>query len=156
MNRLLAAALLICSCFEVKNALPDFVGQTQNRASTLDLSTTVWVSLGLEVFLCAVFLAVPFIARIAPSAVHFGSRRLSDYSPAQLDRVIPVVSRMMGALCVLVTFFVGLGVHLRIEQARNGNHTIAPLLIVNGAMLVSLIVVTFVYGEQMDQAAGEH
>jgi hypothetical protein len=47
MTRLLAAALLICSCFEVKNALPDFDGQTQNRSATLGLSTTVWVSLGL-------------------------------------------------------------------------------------------------------------
>jgi hypothetical protein len=117
------------------------------------LSTSVWITLGLEVFLCVVFLLVPWIGSVAPSAVHFGSRRLSDYTEAQLDRVMPVVKRMMGALCVGVTFFMGLGTHLRIEQARHGTHVVAPMLVVNGAMVMCLLVITLVYGQQMDLAA---
>ena len=154
MTRLLAAALLLSSAYETYRALPALAVQMPNRAA-LGLSATVWITFAIEVFLCAIFLLVPWLARIAPGMIHFGARRLSDYTPSQLERALPVVRRMMGALCVLVTFFMGLGVHLRIQQARSGSTSVAPLLWVNGAMVVCLIGVTVIYGQQMDNEAGE-
>ena len=154
MTRLLAAALLLSSAYETYRALPSLAAQ-MSRHTAFALSATIWITFALEVFLCAAFLLTPWCVRVAPGLIHFGSRRLSDYTPAQLERVLPVVRRMMGALCVPVTFFMGLGVHLRIQLARSGSTSVAPLLWVNGAMVICLIGLTVIYGQQMDNEAGE-
>ena len=156
MTRLVAAGLILCSYFEIRQALPLLASRAPNRGVNLAVSTLLWASFGTEVLIYAILLLVPLIARAYPSLVHFGSRRLSDYSPSQLDRVLPVLKSMVGMLCCAVTLTLGLEIHLRIRYALVDFRKQPPTLALYGLMLVSFLLITWYNVQKMDEAARRH
>ena len=50
-------------------------------------------------------LSVPYLGQRFPQSVNLGWRRLSDYTPAQQVRILPLVHDMMGYMSILVNLF---------------------------------------------------
>ena len=155
MKRLLACAVLLYSFFDIRNAQPSLSAQVASVGASAGAALSLWISFGVELFVCCTFLLVPLVARSMPEAVHFGWRRLSDYSPRQLERVIPVLVSMTGMMTLATSLLLGIGIHMRIRSALNDIHAHPPILLVYGALLVSFILITYYYGERMDEVAGE-
>jgi hypothetical protein len=152
MTRLLACCFIVYSYFEIRNELPLLAAASDAHAG---IALSLWIALSVQAFVCGVMLLVPVIARVMPEAVHFGWRRLSDYSPNQLQRVLPAVGAMSGMMCLATSLLLGLGIHVRIQNARSNTHNQALVLAMYAALLVSYILITWYYGQQMDEAAGE-
>jgi len=154
MTRLLACAFIAFSYFEIRNALPRLAERAPGGIALAGVSLSLWISFSVEVFVCGTILLAPLIARVMPEAVHFGWRRLSDYSPRQLERVLPVVTSMSGAMAIATAFFLGYGIHMRIQAALKDFHKFPPVLVVYAALLISFILITYYYGQRMDEEAG--
>ncbi|MGO8790891.1 MAG: DUF1648 domain-containing protein [Terriglobia bacterium] len=65
----------------------------------------LWILLGAQALTCTVFLIMPYVGQRFPGAVHFGSRRLSDFSPAQQTRMLPMLKDLAGLLSVVMNLF---------------------------------------------------
>ena len=154
MTRLAAAGLILYSYFEIRRALPLLASSAPSHNVNFAVSTLLWTSFGVEVLLYTSLVLVPLIGRAYPGYVHFGARRLSDYTPSQLDRVMPVLKSMVGILCCAVTLSLSLEIHLRIRYALVDFRKQPPTLAVYTTMLVSFLLITWFYVQKMDQAAG--
>jgi len=150
-----ACALIVYSYFEIQNALPKLAEMAPGNGAQRGVALSLWISLAVDAFVCGTFLLVPLVARTMPEAVHFGWRRLSDYTPRQLENVLPVVTRMVGMMSLAASMLLGYVIHMRIESALKDLHAHPPLLLVYGTLLGSLILITHYYGDRMDEAAGE-
>ena len=63
---------------------------------------TLWIMLLVQVFICAVVLAVPTVGRRAPQLVNLGFHRLSDFPPQTRQRIIPLLEEMCAWMAALV------------------------------------------------------
>ena len=119
----------------------------------LAVSTLLWTSLGVDVLLYMLLLLVPVIGSAFPSAVHFGTRRLSDYTPSQLGRVIPVLKRMVGILCCAVALILGTEIHLRIRYALVDIRKQPPTLALYLLLPLCILLISWYFVQRMDEAA---
>jgi hypothetical protein len=115
----LTAALAVYSYFEIKTGLPLLTAHiTTHSGATVPvshvLSLGVHISWFLQIFLAALLLGVPYIA---PQTIHFGSWRLSRYSPAQQQRVLPLVQELTGLLALLVSCYFSARIYLEIHDS---------------------------------------
>jgi hypothetical protein len=118
MLRLLPAALAVYSYFEIRTSLPLLTARIPTHGGATApvgqvISIHVWLSLFLQIFLSGVLLAVPYF----PQAAHFGSRSLRDYTPEQLDRIMPLLRQMTGRMSLLVSSYFAFCIRLRIHGA---------------------------------------
>ncbi len=115
----LTAALAVYSYFEIKTRLPLLTAHFTTHSGAIVpasqvLSLGVHISWFLQVFLAAVLLGAPYIA---PQSIHFGSWRLSRFSPAQQQRVLPLVRELTGLLALLVSCYFSARIYLEIHDA---------------------------------------
>jgi formate hydrogenlyase subunit 3/multisubunit Na+/H+ antiporter MnhD subunit len=151
---LLPVGLIVYSYFEIKTGLPRIAALAPSGIAG-GISAALWVSLFVEILITCLLLAVPLIGRAFPEAVHFGWRRLSDYTPSQRERIMPLLRRMVGLLGASCTFFSGFGIHMRIQAALvNPRHGQPNLWWVAG-ILVSFAAITSYYLRRFDEEAGE-
>jgi uncharacterized membrane protein len=111
MLRLISLVLMLYSYFLIHTSLPklppripthfDAAGEANGWGSP----DTLWFLLVAQVFTGVVFLTVPYMGRRFPGIVSLGTRRLSDYTPAQQARILPLLHDMMGYLSFLVNMF---------------------------------------------------
>ena len=98
MLQLISIVMVVYSYFLIQTSipkLPRFIPTHFNAAGVADgwgSPETLWILLGAQALTCAVFLAVPYIGLRHPGSVHFGSRRLSDFPPAQRERMLPMLN----------------------------------------------------------------
>jgi len=167
--RLLTAAMIVYSYYEVKTGLPLLTasipthqGRTMPVADVI--GTNLWVNLGLAILMSALVLAVPFVGRVFPGAVHFGSRRLSDYNLVERERVMPVLRRMTGLLALLVSACFAVRNHLWLQSAATQGSVLSPdwlrrEVVTEIEFIVGLLagfgVLTFYHLGRMDEAARE-
>ncbi len=161
----LTAALAVYSYFEIKTGLPLLTAQiTTHRGATVPvsqvLSLGVYISWFLQVFLAALLLGAPYLA---PQSIHFGSWRLGRYSPAQQQRVLPLVRELTGLLALLVSGYFSARIHLEIHDAgahgpvlpadwlKNLDRTEIEWL---AALMVICGIVIYLYVAKFDDAAG--
>jgi len=116
----LTAALAVYSYFEIRTGLPLLTAHiTTHRGAIVPvsqvLSLGVYISWFLQAFLAALLLGAPYLA---PQALHFGPWRLSRYSPAQQQRVLPLVRELTGLLALLVSCYFSARIYLEIHEAR--------------------------------------
>jgi hypothetical protein len=109
--------------------------------------------LGVDVLLYMLLLLVPVIGGAFPGAVHFGARRLSDYTPSQLGRVMPVLKRMVGILCCVVALIFGTEIHLRIRYALVDIRKQPPTLALYLLLPLCILLISWYFVQRMDEAA---
>lgn len=167
--RLLTAAIVVFSYHEIKTGLPLLTasipthqGRTMPVAEVIGVN--LWVNLGLQILMIALLLAVPYIGQAFPGAVHFGSRRLSDYPAAQRVRVMPILRQMVGLLALLVSACFAVRNHLWLQSASTQGsvlpadwlkHEIMTEVEFIVALLAGFGLLTFYYLGRMDAAAAE-
>jgi len=115
----LTAALAVYSYIEIKTGLPLLTAHiTTHKGASVPashvLSLGVHITWFLQVFIAALLLGVPYLA---PQSIHFGSWRLSRYSPAQQQRVLPLMRELTGLLALLVSCYFSARICLEIHDA---------------------------------------
>jgi uncharacterized membrane protein len=141
--QLISLVMVIYSYFLIQTNLPHLprhIPTHFNAAGVADgwgSPDTLWVLLGAQALTCAVFLIVPYVGQRFPGAVHFGSRRLSDFSPAQRSRLVPMLNNMAGYLSIVTNlFFVFMlrGIIRAATQPIPRIHMFWPLALLMGGM----------------------
>jgi len=148
MLQLISLVMVIYSYFLIQTNLPKLprhIPTHFNAAGVADgwgSPDTLWVLLGAQALTCAVFLAVPYLSQRYPGAVHFGSRRLSDFSPAQRTRMLPMLNNMAGYLSIVMNLFFCFMLHEIIQATAQPMPHIHPLwpmvLLVAGTLGIML------------------
>lgn len=146
MFRLLAVLAVLYSYYEIRSGLPPAVGRG------LGIAASVWVSLGAEVFLTGILLAVPWIGRRCPEYVHFGSRTFCDYTPPQRERIMPLLKNMVGLMALATNLFFAFDIHQHIAMAQSGGGPPSPLFLV-GLIICDGIILWYYLG-RFDEEAG--
>jgi uncharacterized membrane protein len=79
---------------------------------------TLWIMLLVQVFVCALILAVPTIGRRAPQLVNLGFRRLSDFPPQTRQRIVPLLEEMCAWMAALFAALFTVLIHGMIRAAH--------------------------------------
>jgi hypothetical protein len=106
-----------------------------------------------QVLICGVFLAMPLLGRRFPGSVNFGSRRLSDFTPAQRERIMPLFSDMMGYMSVLLGLLFSLLLRQNIHAALSSHPHLS--LWVLGVFLAGFAATVIYYLRRINAAADE-
>lgn len=150
-SRILMAALVLYSCFEVKTSL------TGSAADSIT-GTAVRVLVAVQLLGSILFFVAPYFP---PEAIHFGSRRLSDYTLKQRDRIMPLVRDMTGLMGLLFALYFSVNIHLLVGQAlANQPRSVAGRLRavepwITGGLLVGEAVITLSYVSRFEVEAGK-
>jgi len=128
MGWLIVTALVLASFLDIEHN----IGRLPARIPThFDFSgladrwgprNSLWVTLAVQVLTCALILLIPLLARWRPNLAHFGSHRLSDFSPEQQQRVLPMFKQMTAYLSILIAFGFHLLIHERMHAAAEPQH----------------------------------
>jgi uncharacterized membrane protein len=106
---------------------------------------TLWALLGAQALTCAVFLIVPYLALLFPGAVHFGSRKLSDLSPALRTRMISMHKDMAAYLSIVMNVFFVLMLIEIVRAASQPNprlHPVFPMVLLGVGTIGILVYYT--------------
>jgi len=162
----LTAALIAYSYFEIETSLPLLTAQVMtHRGATVPvshvLSTELHITCFIQLFVAACLLGAPYIA---PQAIHFGSWCLSRYSPAQQERILPLVRELTGMLALLTSSYFSARIYFEIHDAaahgpllpadwiKNVDWTELEWLL---ALFVVCGIVIYLYIAKFDEAAGK-
>jgi len=132
MQRVITLVVALYSFFLIESNihnLPARIPTHFNAAGEADgwgSPNTLWVLLLSQVLVGGLFLTIPLLARRFPSNVNLGSVKLSDLSPEQQDRVIPLFINMMGNMSVLVCLLLAFILHGTIQAALPPHPRLAP------------------------------
>jgi uncharacterized membrane protein len=111
MQRLVTSGLAFYSFLLIKANIPRLPARIPthfNAAGEADgwgSPDTLWVLLLVQVLTCGLFLMVPLLARHFPGTVNVGFQTLSDFTPAQRERIMPFLTDMMGYISVMLGLF---------------------------------------------------
>ncbi|MGD1102224.1 MAG: DUF1648 domain-containing protein [Terriglobia bacterium] len=161
MLQLISLVMVIYSYFLIQTNLPKlprYIPTHFNAAGVADgwgSPDTLWVLLGAQALTCVVLLIVPYLSERYPGTVHFGSRRLSDFSPAQRARMLPMLNDMVAYLSIVMNLFFVFMLHAIIQAAAQPIphiHMLWPLgLLVGG----TLGIMSYYLGKFHRAAKGE-
>lgn len=113
--RVLTVLPLLHSYFDIKRSLPRLAALHSSSAQVL--GKTLWFLLVIQIMGSGIFLALPYLGRSSPELIHFGWRKLSDYSPKQRDRIMPLLGNMAGWMGIVFSSYFATRIHLLIGQA---------------------------------------
>jgi uncharacterized membrane protein len=111
MRKLISLVMLVYSCFLVRTNIPTLPRSIPTHFNASGASDgwgspdTLWVILSAQALICAIFLSVPYVSQQFPGAVHFGSHRLSDFSPAGRARLVPMLNNMAASISIVMNLF---------------------------------------------------
>jgi uncharacterized membrane protein len=109
MQRLIAIGLAFYSFFLIKTNIAGLPARipthfkATGEADGWGSPDTLWVLLLVQVLASGLFLVIPLLSRRFPESVNLGSRKLSDFTPAQRARIMPLFTDMMGYMSVLLS-----------------------------------------------------
>ena len=107
MLQLVSVIMLVYSYFAIETSitkLPRVIPTHFNAAGVADgwgSPEMLWILLGAQALVTAVFLLMPYFGQRFPRAVHFGSRHLSDFSAETRQKLVPVLNELAGWLSVV-------------------------------------------------------
>jgi uncharacterized membrane protein len=158
MLQLISVLLMAYSYFLIRTNLPHLPARIPthfNAAGAADgwgSPDTLWILLGVQILSNLVFLLVPFLSRRYPGLVHLGTRNLSDYTPAQRTRILPLLSEMTALMGVVMNLFFSWVLNQIIKAVTQPIPHIAivgPMVLLIGGSLV----LTFYYLARIRRAA---
>jgi len=160
MLQLISLVMVIYSYFLIQTTIPKLpprIPTHYNAAGMADAwgsPDMLWTLLLAQAVTCGVFLLVPYLGQHFPGTVHFGRRRLSDFSPDQRERILPLLNDMAGWLGIVMNLFFVFMLRQVIQQATASiPHLQAPVplaLAVGGT-----IVITVYYFGKINKVAKE-
>jgi len=124
MLRLVSLAIVLYSYFLVQTSLPKLPQRIPTHFNAAGEPNgwgspdVLWTLLGAQVLVTVVFLAVPYLGQRFPGAVNLGLRRLSDYTPEQRLRILPLLHDWMGYMSILANLFFAAMLHGLIRAAE--------------------------------------
>ena len=133
MPRLITICLAVYSFFLIKTSLPSLPARIPthfNAAGEADgwgSPGSLWLLLLIQVFLGGLFLVIPLLGRRFPESVHLGSRNLTDFTPAQRARIMPMLNDMMGYISAFISLFFCILLRQSIHAALSPHPHFAPL-----------------------------
>ncbi len=160
MLQLISLLMVIYSYFLIQISiprLPRVIPTHFNAAGVADAwgsPDTLWVLLGVQAFTCAVFLIVPYVGQRIPGAIHVGMRRLSDFSPAQRARTLPMLNDMAGYMSIVMNLFFVLMLHEVMQAATQPIPHIHPLFPL-GLLISGMFGIMLYYLVQFRRAANK-
>ena len=115
---------------------------------------TLWVLLLAQVVTGLIFVGVPLIGQRWPQAVNLGTRRLSDFTPEQQARILPLLRDMTGYMSVLLNLFFVVMLRQIIAAATAVHpHLFVPWPL--GIMLAGFVLITVYYLRRIFRVAKE-
>jgi len=111
MLQLISIVMVIYSYFLIRMNLPHLprlIPTHYNAGGVADgwgSPETLWVLLVAQALTSGVFLLGPYLGMRNPASVHVGSRRLSDFPPAQRARVLAKLNDLAGYLSLVMNVF---------------------------------------------------
>jgi uncharacterized membrane protein len=149
MKRLITIVLALYSFFLIEvniSRLPPRIPTHFNAAGEANgwgSAHSLWFLLVVQVLTCGLLLAVPFLGRNFPGMVHLGSRNLSDFTPAQRERIMPLLTEMMESMSVLLSLLFCILLREIIHSASSSHAHFSPWWI--GALFIGTAVITLYY-----------
>lgn len=107
MHRLITLGLALYSFLLIQTNLPRLPARipthfnAAGEANAWGSPSTLWILLGVQVLVCGLLLAMPWVGLRCPGSVNLGRRRLSDFAPEVRERIMPLFTDMMGYTSVL-------------------------------------------------------
>lgn len=160
MPKLISLALVFYSYFLIHtniSNLPQLIPTHFNAAGEADgwgSPSTLWILLGVQILTSVVFLCVPYLGQRFPQFVNLGLRKLSDYSPEQRLRILPLLHDMMGYMSIVTNLYFAFTLHCLI-QAAGQPHPHLPVALPLGLLLGATLGLTFYYLRRIGQVAKE-
>jgi uncharacterized membrane protein len=111
MPKIVTAALALYSAFLIQTSLPNLPSRipvhfnAAGQPNGWGRPHTLWVLLAFQVLTACLMLSMSFFGRRFPRTVNLGTLRLSDCTPEQRERVLPLLDRMAGWLSVFTSLF---------------------------------------------------
>jgi hypothetical protein len=87
---------------------------------------TLWLLPVVQVLTCGLFLAVPLLGRRFPGSINLGTRRLSNFTPEQRERIMPLLSDMMGYMSILLGLLFSVLLRETIHAASSSHPHLSP------------------------------
>jgi uncharacterized membrane protein len=143
MLRLISLVLVAYSYFVIQTNLPKLPPRMPTHFNAAEVADgwgspdILWVMFGAQALTCAVFLIIPYVGQRFPGAIHVGSRSMSDFSPTQRARALPMLNDMAGYMSIVINLFFVLMLHEVIQAATQPNphiHPLFPLVLLMGGM----------------------
>jgi len=160
MLRLVSLAMVLYSYFLVRTSLPELPQRIPTHFNAAGEPNgwgspdTLWTLLGVQILVSVIFLGVPYLGQRFPQTVNLGLRRLSDYTPEQRLRILPLLHDWMGYMSILANLFFVAMLHDFIhatEQPHPRLHIGWPL----GFLLGSTLCLTVYYLRRINRATKE-
>jgi uncharacterized membrane protein len=132
VQRLITLGLAFYSLFLIKTNIPHLPARIPthfNAAGEADgwgSPDTLWHLLVVQVLICGLFLAMPLLGRRFPGGVNVGRRRLSDFAPAQRERIMRLLTDMMGYMSVLLSLLFSILLREIIHASSSSHPHFAP------------------------------
>ena len=132
MRRLITFGLILYSFFLILmnlSRLPARIPTHFNAAGEADgwgSPDSLWFLLLVQVLICGVLLLIPLLARRFPGSVNIGFQKLSDFTPAQRERIMPLFDDMMGYMSVLLGLLFAVRLRGTIHAAFSSHPHLAP------------------------------
>ena len=159
MKRLVTFGLALYSFFLIKTNIPHLPPHipthfdAAGEANGWGRPHTLWFLLLVQVLICGLLLAVPFLGRRFPGMVNLGSRTLSDFTPAQRERIMPWLTDMMEYMSVLVGILFSILLRQTIRAALSSHPHFSRWWI--GAFLIGVAAIVIYYLPRIFAAANE-
>lgn len=147
ISRILTIALALYSYLQLKMHFPADAPATTS-------ATAAKLLFAIQLLLAAVFFLVPYF----PESIHFGTRKLSDYTPDQMQRITPLLREMLALMSLLFALYFTANVQILSRQAQAPNPreparaiaALEPWLV--GALIISQAAIIFYYLRRFDAA----
>jgi uncharacterized membrane protein len=159
MAKIVAAVLAIYSAFLIQTSLPGLPARipvhfnASGQPNGWGSPHTLWVLLIFQVLVAGVMLSMSLWGRRFPGSVHLGTRRLSDLTVEQRERVRPLLDQMAGWMSVAASLFFVFLIRESIRAAQSSNPRFhagwAAVLFVGG-----MVGVAFYYLQRINKTAG--
>jgi uncharacterized membrane protein len=160
MLRLISLVLMFYSYFLIRTSLSNLPPcipthfDAAGNANGWGSPNTLWFLLIAQVVTGVVFLFVPYMGRRFPGIVNLGTRRLSDYTPAQQARILPLLHDMMAYMSILMNLFFVFMLQGVIHAATQ-SHPQLPAAWPLGLLLGSSLFITLYYLRRITRTAKE-
>jgi uncharacterized membrane protein len=160
MLRLISIVLLIYSFFVIQTSIPTLPSRIPTHFNAEGVANgwgspdTLWILFGAQALVSLVFLTIPLLSQIIPGAIHFGTRRLSDFPPDKQPQMISMLNDMAACMSIVINvFFVFFVTDMvrAVAQPIPHLHPVMPLVL----LFAGMFAVLFYYGARFYRAAND-
>jgi uncharacterized membrane protein len=159
MHRLITLGLALYSFFLIKTNIPRLPARipthfdVAGEANAWGSPDILWFLFLIQVLVCGLMLAMPLVGRRFPGTVHLGTRNLSDFTPELQEQIMPLFTRMMEWMSVLLGLLFSSLLYEIIQTSASAHPHIPKWEL--GAFLGGTVVILIYYLSRINALAGD-